>query len=85
VEAFYSAVCLGMIGVVCTWEMLRREQSADHSEEEIWGPLSLVTVSGRPYRWIHPWKNPAAQSAAVTVASGMASGQRVVLSSTIRR
>ena len=71
--------------MVCTWEMFRREQSADHREDANLGPLSLVMVAGTPNRWTHPWKNPAAQSAAVMAARGMASGQRVVLFRTVRR
>jgi len=65
--------------------MFRREQSADQMEDANWGPLSLVMVAGTPNRWAYPWSSPAAQSAAVTTASGRASGQRVVLSRTVRR
>ena len=71
--------------MVCTWEMFRREQSADHMEDANWGPLSLVMVAGTPNRWTHPWSSPAAQSAAVTAVSGTASGQHVVLSRIVRR
>jgi hypothetical protein len=65
--------------------MERREQRAAHSEDVNCGPLSLVIVSGTPNLWIHPWRRAAAQSAAVTDVSGIASGQRVVLSMTVNR
>jgi hypothetical protein len=65
--------------------MERREQRLAHKEEVNCGPLSLVIISGTPNLWIHPWRRAAAQSAAVVVVSGIASGQRVVLSITVNR
>jgi hypothetical protein len=65
--------------------MERREQRLAHNEEVNWGPLSLVIISGTPNRWIQPWRRAAAQSAAVVEESGTASGQRVVLSTTVKR
>jgi hypothetical protein len=65
--------------------MERREQRLAHNEEVNWGPLSLVIISGTPNRWIQPCRRAAAQSAAVTDVSGIASGQRVVLSMTVNR
>jgi hypothetical protein len=65
--------------------MERREQRLAHNEEVNWGPLSLVIISGTPNLWIQPWRRAAAQSAAVVEVSGTASGQRVVLSTTVNR
>jgi hypothetical protein len=65
--------------------MERRVQRLAHNEDVNCGPLSLVIVSGTPNLWIHPWRRAAAQSAAVTEVSGIASGQRVVLSMTVNR
>jgi hypothetical protein len=65
--------------------MERSEQSAAHNEEVNWEPLLLVIVPGTPKRWIHPCRRAAAQSAAVVEASGTASGQRVVLSTIVKR
>jgi hypothetical protein len=65
--------------------MERREQRLAHNEDVNWGPLSLVMISGTPNLWIQPWRRAAAQSAAVVEVSGTASGQRVVLSTTVNR
>jgi hypothetical protein len=65
--------------------MERRQHRLAHSEEVNWGPLSLVIISGTPKRCIHPWRRAAAQSAAVVEVRGIASGQRVVLSTTVNR
>ena len=64
--------------------MERSEQRADHSEDVNCGPLSLVMMQGKPNRCIHPVRRAAAQSAAVVPDKGMASGQRVVLSMTVK-
>jgi hypothetical protein len=42
-------------------------------------------TEGTPNRWIHPEKSAAAQSAAAMLLSGMAPGQRVVLSTIVKR
>jgi len=65
--------------------MERREQRLAHNEDVNWGPLSLVMISGTPNLWIQPWRRAAAQSAAVVEVRGIASGQRVVLSTTVNR
>jgi hypothetical protein len=65
--------------------MERREQRAAQSEDVNCGPLSLVMIPGTPKRCIQPCRRAAAQSAAVVEASGIASGQRVVLSTMVKR
>jgi hypothetical protein len=65
--------------------MDRREQRLAHNEDVNCGPLSLVMMSGTPNLWIQPCRRAAAQSAAVVEESGTASGQRVVLSTTVNR
>ncbi len=65
--------------------MLRSEHRLDHKAEVKSGPLSLVMIPGTPNLRIQPWRSAAAQSAAVVDVSGYASGQRVVLSTSVNR
>jgi hypothetical protein len=65
--------------------MSRILQSEVHRLEVNCAPLSDVMTEGTPNRWIHPEKSAAAQSAAAMLLSGMASGQRVVLSTIVKR
>jgi hypothetical protein len=65
--------------------MDRREHSAVHKQEVNCAPRSDVMVVGTPNRWIQPVKRAAAQSAAAMLLSGTASGQRVVLSTTVNK
>jgi hypothetical protein len=64
--------------------MERRAQRDAHTADVNWAPRSLVIVSGTPNRWIHPCSKAAAQSAAVTELSRIASGHLVVLSKTVK-
>jgi hypothetical protein len=48
-------------------------------------PLSDVMKAGTPKRWIQPLNKAAAQSAAEIPGIEIASGQRVVLSTTVKR
>jgi hypothetical protein len=65
--------------------MLRSEHRLDHKAEVNCGPLSLVMIPGTPNLWIQPWRSAAALSAAVMDVSGYASGQRVVLSTSVNK
>jgi hypothetical protein len=61
------------------------EQRADHRLEVNCAPLSDVMTEGTPNRWIQPEKRADAQSAAAILLRGMASGQRVVRSTIVKR
>jgi hypothetical protein len=65
--------------------MLRRLQREVHSEAVNWGPRSEVRLAGTPKWLIQSLNSACAQAAAVVEASGMASGQREYLSTTVRR
>jgi hypothetical protein len=64
--------------------MERREQRDAHRADANCAPRSLVMVSGTPNLWIQPCSKAVAQSAADTDSSGIASGQRVVLSKIVK-
>ena len=65
--------------------MERSEHSAVHRVDVNWAPLSEVMTVGTPNRCIHPVNRAAAQSAAAILLRGIASGQRVVLSTTVNK
>jgi hypothetical protein len=65
--------------------MERMEQRADHKLDVNCAPLSEVMTEGIPNLCIQPEKRAAAQSAAVILLSGIASGQRVVRSTIVKR
>jgi hypothetical protein len=65
--------------------MERSEHSAVQRVEVNCAPLSDVMTVGTPNLWIHPVNRAAAQSAAAMLLRGIASGQRVVLSTTVNR
>jgi hypothetical protein len=65
--------------------MERMEQRADHKLDVNCAPLSEVMTDGIPNLCIQPEKRAAAQSAAVTLLRGIASGQRVVRSTIVKR
>ncbi len=67
------------------WLMERREQSAVHKLEVNCAPLSEVMIAVTPKRCIQPVKRAAAQSAAAMLLNGIASGQCVVLSTTVNK
>ncbi len=71
--------------MVVTWLMDRSEHRAVHRLEVNCEPRSEVMTVGTPNRWIQPVKRAAAQSAAAMLLSGTASGQRVVLSTTVNK
>ena len=60
--------------------MLRRLQTAAHTEEVNWGPLSDVSASGMPKRPTQCCMKTVAMPRAEVSATGAASGQRVDLS-----
>jgi hypothetical protein len=65
--------------------MLRRLHSPAQRADVNWAPLSEVMVAGTPKRDTHPATRAVAQSAAVSEASGMASGHLDVLSMIVNR
>jgi hypothetical protein len=65
--------------------MARRLHRAVHRLEVNRAPLSDVITEGTPNYCIHPEKRAAAQSAAAMLLRGIASGQRVDLSTTVKR
>jgi hypothetical protein len=65
--------------------MDRMEQRADHRLDVNCAPLSEVMTEGTPNRCIQPENRAAAQSAAATPLRGIASGQRVVRSTIVKR
>jgi hypothetical protein len=66
------------------WRMPRRRIRAAHTAETNCTPLSEVSWLGTPNRTIQPVIDASVQSAAVTLAKGIASAQRVDLSMTVK-
>ena len=66
-------------------QMPNKLQSEDQREDMNWEPRSEVMVVGTPNLEIHPENKAWAQLAAEMAERGIASGQRVVRSITVRR
>ena len=58
---------------------------ADHRDEVIWAPPSLVITAGMPNLEIHPWNMAEAHSTTEIPVRGIASGHLVDLSMHVKR